>query len=419
MRAKVCKPASAVSNSGRQLIQPNLTARMLGFTAAVLVGGLAAFHQGSAACVSPPAALVAWWPAEGNANDIDGSNNGTLRDNATFATGYVGQAFSFNGYSGSMVVTDAPALRFTTAMTIEAWIYPKAYPSGTAGAEIVSKWFGGNNQNSYTTSIDSSGRAYLLVSWNGLANTPSVDYGIVYTTHAVPLNQWNHFAATYDGATLSVYLNGVLENQAGWTKGLFPGTAPLVIGANYVSSVFNGLIDEVSIYNRALLGTEVQAIYNAGSAGKCMPARPAAATATLVNGFVVGVTVTNPGWGYTNIPNVRIIGGGGSGAQAVAVVSNSQVIAVTVLNAGAGYTNTPSILIAPPPVNALLPSLNQALALSFTGLSPYDNYQVETAPAIGGGWGSTGTPFTPTSATSTLYVNEVGDVGFYRVKYVP
>jgi len=79
----------------------------------------------------------------------------------------------------------------------------------------------------------------------------------------------DHFAATYDGAWLKVYLNGVLANQAAWTNGIFPGNAPLVIGANLIHSVFNGLIDEPAVYNRALSDTEIQAVYNAGSAGKC------------------------------------------------------------------------------------------------------------------------------------------------------
>jgi hypothetical protein len=219
-------------------------------------------------CLPMPAGVVAWWPAEGNANDQIGTNNGTLRGQATYAPGEVGQAFSLNGYNGGILVPDAPALRFTNAMTIEAWVYPNAY-GGSSTCEIVSKWFGNGSQESYTTSIDPSGLAYFLVSSDGTATTPGIDYTTVYTTDTVPLNQWSHFAATYDGAALKVYLNGVLENQAAWTQGIFPGTAPLLIGSTYVASVFNGLIDETTLYNRALSDAEVQEIYNAGSAGKC------------------------------------------------------------------------------------------------------------------------------------------------------
>jgi hypothetical protein len=197
-----------------------------------------------------------------------GAHNGTLRGNATFAPGKVGQAFSFNGGSGSVLVPDAPALRFTNAMTIEAWVRPAAYGRGYP-CEIVSKWFGDADQLSYTTSIDTSGKAYFLVSSDGLASAPEVDHTVLYTIHSVPLNQWTHFAATYDGALLKIYLNGVLEDQAPWPHSIFPGTAPLVIGANYIHSVFNGLIDEPAVYNRALLAPEIQAICKAGSAGKC------------------------------------------------------------------------------------------------------------------------------------------------------
>jgi hypothetical protein len=244
--------------------------RMSGCAVVVLSCWLTAFQAWSDDCVLPPAGFVAWWSAEGSANDLVGTNNGTLRGGATFASGEVGQAFDFDGLSGSVLIPDAPALRFTNAMTIEVWINPRS--SGGTPREIVSKWFGNGNghQNlSYTTSIDTSGQAYILVSSDGDTSNPDVDYKVVYTTSIIPLNQWSHFAATYDGASLKVYLNGVLENQASWTNGIFPGTAPLVIGECYSESLFNGLIDEPSLYNRALSDTEIQEIYNAGGAGKC------------------------------------------------------------------------------------------------------------------------------------------------------
>jgi hypothetical protein len=152
-------------------------------------------------------------------------------------------------------------------MTIEVWIYPRAQRS--SAQEIVSKWFGSGNQLSYTTSIDPSGQIYFLVSSDGLTSAVGVDYTMVYTSNTVPTNQWSHFAATYDGAWLSVYLNGVLENQTPWTQGIFPGTPPLVIAAAWSESFFYGLIDEPTLYSRALSYTEIQAIYNAGAAGKC------------------------------------------------------------------------------------------------------------------------------------------------------
>jgi uncharacterized repeat protein (TIGR03803 family) len=145
------------------------------------------------------------------------------------------------------------------------------------------------------------------------------------------------------------------------------------------------------------------------------------ATAQLDNGFVIGATLTSGGSGYATIPAVSITGGGGSGAEAVAVVSNGLVTMVNVMDAGYGYTNAPTITIAPPPppATALSPMVTQAMELDLGSLSPYGNYQLEFSAAAGGVWSNLGLPFTPTSSTSTQYVNVSGDAGFFRVEYVP
>jgi len=87
------------------------------------------------------------------------------------------------------VVPDAPALRFTNAMTVEGVGLPCGQPQGYPFG-IVTKWFGDANQFSYSTAIDISGKVYFLVSKNGLAANAGVDYGIVYSANTVPLNQW-------------------------------------------------------------------------------------------------------------------------------------------------------------------------------------------------------------------------------------
>ena len=82
---------------------------------------------------------------------------------------------------------------------------------------------------------------------------------------------WTHAAVTYDGTTglLQQYLNGsvVVSSYASAYIGVNP--APLLIGSSGGCSSFTGLIDEVSLYNRALTSEEINAIINAGSAGKC------------------------------------------------------------------------------------------------------------------------------------------------------
>jgi hypothetical protein len=112
-----------------------------------------------------------------------------------------------------------------------------------------------------------------------------------------------------------------------------------------------GGIDDVRIYNRALSDGEVKALYNYESTPpqNNLNPRTASATAQVVNGFVVGATITDGGYGYVSNPVVAIIGGGGTGAKATATQFNGVVTSITITNPGSGYTSTPTITIAPPP----------------------------------------------------------------------
>jgi len=76
----------------------------------------------------------------------------------------------------------------------------------------------------------------------------------------------------------------------------------------------------------------------------------AKAQATVVNGFVVAVTVTDGGSGYGQAPNVTFVGGGGSGATATAILNQGSVSQIVVLTAGSGYTNALAVVVDPPPV---------------------------------------------------------------------
>ena len=238
-------------------------------------------------CVTPPSGLVSWWQAEGNANDTVDSNSGILLNGATFAPGRVGQAFSFDGTNDYIRVTDRPNLHFTNALTIEAWLFPTSL--GGYHHEVVSKWdwhYPGA-QKGYTTTVMPDGRIGFGVCNDGYCSEGPVvgSSASAYRTNSLPVNQWTHFAATYDGSALTIYVNGILEGQTAYNGGIFPGTNDLLIGAALADagggalSPFAGLIDEPATYNRAVSSAEIQAIYNAGSAGKCK--EPSYACATL------------------------------------------------------------------------------------------------------------------------------------------
>ncbi len=92
------------------------------------------------ACVAAPANQVTWLTGDGNATDLAGSNPGALLGGATFTTGKVGQAFQVNGTPAHVSLGDPASLRFTSAITIEAWINPNAGPAAGTLTAIVTKW---------------------------------------------------------------------------------------------------------------------------------------------------------------------------------------------------------------------------------------------------------------------------------------
>src|SRR5439155_11484511 len=84
-------------------------------------------------CFAPPAGLIGWWSGDGNANDIGGSDPGTLQGGATAnAVGVVGSAFSFDGTNAYVQIPDSPQLR-PGNLTIEAWVRFNSLDSAGSG----------------------------------------------------------------------------------------------------------------------------------------------------------------------------------------------------------------------------------------------------------------------------------------------
>ena len=226
--------------------------------AALLAIFTVGFTQSAAAqtdaCVSPPAELVAWWRAEGDALDSVGPNNGTLLNGASFAPGYVGQAFHFDGADDYADLGNWFNLQvFSVAM----WV--KAGAAQQTHADIID-----NNHTSSRSWVVQYLNTGLTFAW-GVAERGGVVFDLTADT-------WQFLVLTMDSDyTGKLYLDGALV-------GSFNGGGPVVYdGTEFLrfsrwgggGRHFNGLIDECDVYNRALTTAEIQAIYNAGSAGKC------------------------------------------------------------------------------------------------------------------------------------------------------
>ena len=245
-----------------------------GAGASVAPGSAVALVISSGAPVTPPATgglVLALGFEEASGNVVADSSaapmNGTLGAGATaptrVAAGKYGRALSFDG-GDSVGIADVTAskLDLSNGMTLEAWVNPSSMNGwesvlykerGAAGTGLLS---------------------YALYAHDGDASTPPAGYvrtssggpdrGIQAISR-LPLNAWSHIAVTYTsaagaGSTLRIYVNGSLVNTVtGPTQNILQGNQALRIGNSNapVSEGFNGLIDEVRVYNRALSAAEI------------------------------------------------------------------------------------------------------------------------------------------------------------------
>ncbi len=260
----------------------------------VLLLVLPAFAQ--AACVAPPPDLVSWWSGDGNANananDVQGNNPGTLVNAVNFAAGKVGQTFDFDGVNQYVQAPESPSLDITDALTLEAWINVKSY-TGLSQA-IASKLGGRTAERSYTMFLGNTGEIYFSTISSGTGGTWLVG-------PTIPLNTWVHVAGVKDSGSTSarLYVDGALAASGAVEHPIYNSAAPFMIGAYAAGfggwpteGFFNGTIDEVSIYNRALTASEIQSIFNAGSDGKCKPVAAVTPTPTATITTTTTATAT-------------------------------------------------------------------------------------------------------------------------------
>ena len=112
----------------------------------------------------------------------------------------------------------------------------------------------------------------------GLGGGGNTDFVGANTTNSILDNQWHHLAGVWTGTQIQIYKDGALQGTFNESTPPVNNQRDVEFGSSWGGGTrnrfFHGLVDEVSYYDRALLASEVQAIYNAGSAGKCSSGPP-------------------------------------------------------------------------------------------------------------------------------------------------
>ncbi len=251
-------------------------------------------------CEADPTLVGCWRMDEEAGTTIqDGGaspyNDGTLINNPTWLPGKIGNALTFNGTNQYATVPDDISLDITSAITLAAWVKP-----GKTGTQnILKKVTGTTTPSGYELSLSSAGKVF--VRFNGNVNY-RVDSTVNYPADGTT---WTHIAATFDGSTIRVYINGSMNNSTtpSTTFTIGANTTNLGVGAEPASTPINyflGLIDDARIYNRALSDSEIIALAsNTPPGDTTAPAAPTALNATAGN------QIANLTWTAPTDPDVK------------------------------------------------------------------------------------------------------------------
>ncbi|MBN65615.1 MAG: hypothetical protein CMA74_04380, partial [Euryarchaeota archaeon] len=181
-------------------------------------------------------------------------------EGASTAAGVWGNGLNFDGVNDYVEIADDDALDFTTAMSVGAWFKSDGI---TSDQVILSKWYdSGSNDKSY--------KFYLI---NNGANDKlriRIQVGSSHiqcsTDSNISPDVWNHAIATYDGTNIKIYLNGDLDKTCSGSGTIRTSSSPLIIGNldGISGSEFDGILDDVSLWNDAITSSDVEKIYWGG-----------------------------------------------------------------------------------------------------------------------------------------------------------
>ncbi len=215
------------------------------------------------------ASAIAWFKGD-DATDSLGDNDGTALGGVTFASGLSGQAFDFDGVNGRVVVPDNVALdspSVTNQVTLEAWInwdgtaQPYSNPIVRKTVTPIQAPY-----STYSLDVLNDGRIGFQVG-------DGIDGGVsafTISTAAIQQETWTHIAATYDGVTQRIYVDGTLIHENLASVAIGDSDGELVIGRDFPNggNQFDGRIDELAVYDKALSPVQIAAIHEMNGVGK-------------------------------------------------------------------------------------------------------------------------------------------------------
>ena len=204
--------------------------------------------------------LVGYWPGDGTVADLSGhGNNAILTSGAGFGSGKVGQAFSLDGVNDEIRVPAAAVLDVGDEITISAWVFPTGSAAPFAGSGPIVE---------YRNGVHFWSHPVQTVLYANLVDEFGVNHTLQTASGVLSLNQFSHVAVTYSKASgiARSYRSGELVATASLGSFNLRTNGDVNIGRRPAFTVFgttatfNGRIDEVRIYHRALSESEIRTL---------------------------------------------------------------------------------------------------------------------------------------------------------------
>ncbi len=246
------------------------------------------------------------------------ATNGTVSGTANWSTDCGGmRVFDFNGSTNYVSIANASHLQPIESLTIAAWIKGDSWGAGSDVDTILRK--GDSPPNNYKLDI-ADGKVELGLDVND-------DAGIQSTT-TLSTGVWYHVAATWDGAIVKIYINGELDSSTARTGTIATDTRSLYIGGRSGTDLFNGMIRDVRLYNRALQQSDIRKL--AGPVGYWQFGEGSGTTAADSSGIGNNATLSGGATWTTNCAGDYALLTNGTGGVAQTASSFSPPEAGTV-----------------------------------------------------------------------------------------
>ena len=221
-------------------------------TVALLLSALLLIPSAQALVI--PNGLIGYWTGNGTtADSTPNGNDGTLVGNTTYAQGIFGQAFSLDGSGDFVSIPDDDLWSFSGDFTVAVWATFATLPGGSIGnpgSTFIAHDEGGGNQDKWWLAMGSDQVNFHI-------NGPGLVFLAETTLSPILLDTWYHFAAKREGNLFTIFIDGVAGNSESSSLPITNASTPLTIGWSEISFYHHGLIDDVTLYDRALSNSEI------------------------------------------------------------------------------------------------------------------------------------------------------------------